>query len=180
MPSSYVSGTSPKPLIGQTIGENLEATAARFPQRDALIVRHQRVRMTYAELDAQVNRVARGLIAAGLVKGDRLGIWSPNCAEWVLVQYATAKLGLILVNVNPAYRTQELAYALAQSGCRMLVAATAFKSSDYVAMAAEARRELPALERVVFLGTPEWDELLAAGASVAPEEVARRMAELSF
>ena len=120
---SYASGVASQPLIGETIGENLERAVARFGDREALVVRHQGVRLTYAELDAQVNALARGLLGAGLVKSDRVGIWAPNCAEWVLVQFATAKAGIVLVNVNPAYRTTELEYALRQSGCRMLIAA---------------------------------------------------------
>src|SRR5919106_1854970 len=104
MTRSYASGVATKPLIGETIDENLERAVARFGDREALVVRHQDVRLTYAELDARVNALARGLLGAGLHKGDRLGIWAPNCAEWVLVQYATAKAGIILVNVNPAYR----------------------------------------------------------------------------
>src|SRR5437764_12111635 len=123
MTRSYAQGVSDTPLLGETIGANLERTAARFPEREALIVRHQDVRLTYAQLDAQVDRLARALMAAGLGAGDRLGIWAPNCAEWVLVQFASAKVGAILVNVNPAYRTSELEYALEQSGCRMLIAA---------------------------------------------------------
>src|SRR4051812_36547377 len=135
MPSpSYAHGVSDHPLLGETIGANLERTAARVPDRPALISRHQGVRMTYSELDAEVDRVGRALLAAGLSTGDRVGLWSPNRAEWMVVQYATAKAGLILVNINPAYRTHELAYALRQSGCRMLIAAPEFKGSDYVAM----------------------------------------------
>src|SRR5919106_828233 len=159
MPRSYASGVATRPLIGETIGENLEHTVARFGDREALVVRHQDVRLTYAELDEQVNALARGLLGAGLRKGDRVGIWAPNCAEWVLVQYATAKAGIILVNINPAYRTTELEYALRQSGCRMLVAARAFKTSDYAGMIEEVRGGLPALERVVLLDSPEWEEL---------------------
>jgi fatty-acyl-CoA synthase len=161
MTRSYASGVATKPLIGETIGENLERAVARFGDREALVVRHQDVRLTYAELDDQVNSLARGLLGAGMRKGDRLGIWAPNCAEWVLVQYATAKAGIILVNVNPAYRTTELQYALHQSGCRMLVAARSFKTSDYAAMIEEVRGDLPELERVVLLDTPEWAELPA-------------------
>src|SRR5919106_1947292 len=161
MPRSYASGVATRPLIGETIGENLEHTVARFGDREALVVRQQAVRLTYAELDEQVNALARGLLGAGLPKGDRLGIWAPNCAEWVLTQYASAKAGIILVNVNPAYRTTELEYALRQSGCRMLIAAQAFKTSDYAAMIEEVRGGLGDLERVALLGTPEWDELLA-------------------
>jgi fatty-acyl-CoA synthase len=177
---SYAHGASATPLLGETIGANLDRAVQRFGERDALISRHQRVRWTYAELGAQVERTARGLLAAGLEPGDRLGIWSPNCAEWVLVQYATAKLGVILVNVNPAYRTSELAYALRQSGCRMLVAARAFKASDYAAMVREVRPELPALERVVLLDSPDWETLLAEGDAIAPAQVAARQAATQF
>ena len=109
MTRSYASGVASKPLIGETIGENLERTVARFGDREALVVRHQDVRLTYEELNAQVDALARGLLGAGLRKGDRVGIWAPNRAEWVLTQFATAKAGIILVNVNPAYRTTELA-----------------------------------------------------------------------
>ena len=168
MTRSYASGVANKPLIGETIGENLERTVARFGDREALVVRHQQVRLTYAELNEQVDALARGLLGAGLEKGDRVGIWAPNCAEWVLTQYATAKAGIILVNVNPAYRTSELEYALRQSGCRMLVAARAHKTSDYAAMIDEVRGELPDLERVVLLDSPDWEELLA-GDGPAPD-----------
>ena len=161
MTRSYASGVATKPLIGETIGENLERTVARFGDREALVVRHQDIRLTYAELNEQVDALARGLLGAGLRKGDRLGIWAPNRAEWVLVQFATAKAGIILVNVNPAYRTTELRYALDQSGCRMVVAARAFKTSDYAAMIEEVRPSLPELERVVLLDSPEWEALLA-------------------
>jgi fatty-acyl-CoA synthase len=177
---SYENGLGARPLLGETIGANLELTAARFPDRDALVDRQQQVRLTYAELDAEVDRLARGLIAAGIVKGDRVGIWAPNRSEWVLVQYATAKLGAILVNVNPAYRTHELAYALRQAGVRLLVSATELKTSDYRAMVDEVRAELPALERTVFLDTGDWDELLESGAAVEPGAVADRGAALSF
>ena len=160
---SYAHGASTTPLLGETIGANLERTVARVPDAEALVSRHQGIRLTYAELDEEVDRAARALLAAGLAPGDRLGIWSPNRAEWVLIQYATAKAGVILVNVNPAYRTSELEYALNQSGCRMLVAAPAFKTSDYAAMIEEVRPRCPALERVVLFDTPAWDELLAGG-----------------
>src|SRR4051795_12631093 len=163
MRPSYVHGASATPLLGQTIGENLDRAVERWADREALVSCHQGLRYTYGELAGAVDRLARGLLASGLAPGDRLGIWSPNCAEWVVVQYATAKAGIVLVNVNPAYRTSELAYALRQSGCRALIAATAFKTSDYVAMVEQGRGELPGLERVAFLGSDEWDEL-AAGA----------------
>ncbi|CAN5701361.1 AMP-binding protein [soil metagenome] len=176
---SYSHGASGVPLLGETIGANLERTVGRFPDRDALISRHQGLLYTYAELGGLVDRLAGGLIALGLQPGDRLGIWSPNCAEWVMVQYATAKAGVILVNVNPAYRTSELQYALEQSGCRALISAPAFKTSDYSAMIEAVRGDLPDLEHVIFLGSREWDDLLSAGAA-NEEEVARRAAELQF
>jgi fatty-acyl-CoA synthase len=163
MELSYAHGASPTPLLGETIGRDFERTSARFPDRDALVSRHQGLRYTYADLNEAVDRVARGLIAAGLEKGDRVGIWSPNCAEWVLVQYATAKAGLILVNINPAYRPSELEYALNQSGCRTLISARRFKTSDYAAMLDEVRPRLRFLERAIYLESPDWDELLAEG-----------------
>src|SRR5689334_9898964 len=180
MTTSYANGPSSQPLIGETIGENLERTVARFPDRDALVSCHQNRRYTYAELNGAVDELARGLLAAGLEVGDRIGIWSPNCAEWVLVQYATAKVGVILVNINPAYRTSELAYALNQSGCRMLIAAPAFKTSDYAAMIAEVRPGVRTLETVVLLGSPEWEKLVAGAASVPDEARRERMAGLQF
>jgi fatty-acyl-CoA synthase len=158
---SYVHGASETPLLGQTIGENLDRAVARWGDREALVSCHQGLRYTYAELGEAVDRLARALLAAGIEPGDRLGIWSPNCAEWVLVQYATAKAGIVLVNINPAYRTSELEYVLRQSGCRWLIAAPAFKSSDYAAMIESVRGDLPALERVVLLGSPEWERLAA-------------------
>ena len=177
--ASYAKGPQPQPLLVETIGAALERTVAAHGERTALISRHQGIRLSYEELDAEVDRVARALIAAGIERGDRLGLWSPNRAEWALLQYATAKLGVILVNVNPAYRAHELAYAARQSGCRMLVAAREFKGSDYVAMVDEVRGELDALERVVYLGDPTWEELLAAGDAVEPGAVADGGAELA-
>ena len=167
MSDSYAQGQTEVALLEETIGANLERTVARFGDREALVSFQQDRRYTWAELNEAVDELARGLIAAGLQQGDRLGIWSPNCAEWTLVQYATAKLGVILVNINPAYRTSELEYALRQSGCRMLIAAPAFKTSDYRAMVAEVRDGLTALERVVFLDSEDWDALLAGAAGRA-------------
>jgi fatty-acyl-CoA synthase len=160
---SYAHGTSTTPLLGETIGANLDRTVAEHGGREALVVAHQDIRWTYAELAQRVDRVARALVAAGLEPGDRMGIWAPNCAEWTLVQYGSAKAGVILVNINPAYRTSELEYVLDQSGCRLLVAAPAFKSSDYRAMIEEVRPRCEGLERVVFTETGDWDELLAGG-----------------
>ena len=165
-------GPTHVPLIRQTIGANLEETTARYPDREALVARHQNVRMTYSELNAAVDELARALLAAGLQVGDRIGIWSPNNAEWVLTQYATAKIGAILVNINPAYRTSEVTYALNQSGCRFLISARTHLHSDYVAMLEEVRSDLPDLERIVFLDSPDWDELLAGAESISPDGLA--------
>jgi fatty-acyl-CoA synthase len=172
---SYSHGLSLAPLLDETIGANLERIARRHADREALVSRHQGRRYTYAELDRAVDALARGLMAAGVEAGDRVGIWSPNCAEWVLTQYATAKIGAILVNVNPAYRAHELAFALGQSGVRLLISATAFKTSDYRAILEEVRAE----QRVVYIGTPGWDELIAGGAAVSDDALRRRAAALS-
>ncbi len=179
MTLSYSHGVSETRLLGETIGENLERTVARDPDADALVVRHQDVRMTYGELNAEVDRLARALMAAGLEPGDRMGIWAPNCVEWVLVQYASAKAGVVLVNINPAYRTSELEYALRQSGCKLLVSATGHKTSDYRAMVAEVRDGLDALERVVFTETGDWDELLSGADEVSEDELRERSGSLS-
>jgi fatty-acyl-CoA synthase len=177
---SYAHGASSVALLGQTIGENLAETARHHPDADAVVSRHQDVRMTYAEFDAEVDRVARGLLALGLEKGDRVGIWSPNNVEWVLAQYATARAGVVLVNINPAYRTHEVEYALRQSGCRMLLSALEFKSSDYRAMIEEVRPSLPALEDVVYFGTAGWDGVLTGAGAVDTGALAERAAQLSF
>jgi fatty-acyl-CoA synthase len=174
MSDSYARGDTSVAMLDETIGANLDRAVARFGDREALISCAQGRRYTYAELGAAVDELARALLAAGVAVGDRIGIWSPNCAEWTLVQYATAKLGAILVNVNPAYRTSELEYALRQSGCRMLVAAPAFKTSDYRAMIGEVRPSLPELERVVFLDSSDWDELLAGAGEVSDEALRAR------
>jgi fatty-acyl-CoA synthase len=179
MELSYAHGASDVALIGETIGASLERTAERVPDADALVSCHQGLRYTYAELNEEVNRLAAGLLELGLEQGDRLGIWSPNCAEWVLVQYATAKAGVILVNVNPAYRSGELRYALEQSGCRALVAARSFKSSDYEAMVDEVRADLPALAQVIYLDSPEWDALLRSGGA-QEAELRERAGALQF
>jgi fatty-acyl-CoA synthase len=160
-PASYAHGVSDVPLLGETIGANLERTVSRFGDREAVVSCHQGVRMTYAEFDEAVDRIASGLIAAGIAKGERVGIWSPNCVEWVLVQFATAKVGAILVNINPAYRTHELDYVLRQSGVKLLVSARAFKTSDYMAMVEEVRGGIASLQAVVFLDGAEWEELAA-------------------
>jgi fatty-acyl-CoA synthase len=177
---SYVHGAVDSPLLGETIGANLERTIARVPDADAIVSRHQGVRLTYAELGESVDRVARALMAIGLEPGDRLGVWSPNRVEWLVLQYATAKAGVILVNINPAYRTTELEYALNQSGCRVLVAASSFKTSDYEAMVEEVRDNLPALERTIYFDTSGWDELLAGASDVDPGDLRARADALEF
>ena len=176
---SYASGTSDVPLLGDTIGANLEATVARFADREALVDASTGRRLTYAELDSAVDELARGLLALDVVKGDRVGIWAPNCVEWVLVQYATAKIGAILVNVNPAYRTHELGFVLRQSGVSVLVSATTFKTSNYAAMIDEVRGECPVLREVVLIGTPSWVALIDGAERVPGSALRSRMAGLS-
>src|SRR6185369_3302094 len=131
---SYVHGVNALPLIGETIGVHFDRAVARWPESEALVVPRQEVRWTYRELQQQVDAFAAGLLALGLQPGERVGIWSPNNAEWVITQFATAKAGLILVNINPAYRLAELEYALNKVGCRALITATSFKTSDYIGM----------------------------------------------
>ena len=162
---SYAHGVCEEPLLGETVGHNLERTIARVPDAEALVSVHQGIRYTYRELGQAVDRLAGGMLAAGLGSGDRVGVWAPNQAEWALVQYATAKVGVILVNINPAYRTSELEYALGQSGCRMLFATPQCKGSDFTAMVAQIAPKLPALEQVVFFGSPEWEQIAGGGAS---------------
>jgi fatty-acyl-CoA synthase len=176
---SYASGISEQPLLGDTIGDNLDRTAALFPDRDAMVEVASGRRWSYREFVAGVDALALGLLDAGLVKGDRVGIWSPNQASWTLVQYATAKIGAVLVNINPSYRTHELQYVLNQAGIRMLVAAAAFKSSDYAAMIEQVRPNCPALQRVVLLDSPEWDALANANAGGDRGELAAAQANLS-
>jgi fatty-acyl-CoA synthase len=176
---SYVSGTSDKPLLGDTIGDDFDHVVARFGDRDALVESASGRRWTYRELADEVEAVALGLLDLGVDKGDRVGIWAPNCAEWMFTQYATAKIGAILVNINPAYRIHELQYVLNQSGIRTLVAATSFKSSDYAAMIEQVRPECPGLRDVLLIGRPEWTELLAVGRGGSRAGLAEIQAGLS-
>lgn len=177
--SSYAYGVHEVPLLGDTIGANLDRTARRFPRRDALVDMASGRRWTYAELAADVDALALGLLDLGITKGDRVGVWAPNRPEWTLVQYATAKIGAILVTVNPAYRSHELEYVLRQSGIRLLAAADRFKTSDYAAMIEEARPRCPELEFVVLFGDERWDALLERGRLGDPAETARAQAALS-
>jgi fatty-acyl-CoA synthase len=167
--ASYASGTSTVPLLGETIGDNLRRTVSRFGDREALVDRGSGRRFTYTELLDAAEALAAGLVEAGVRKGDRVGIWAPNRWEWVILQYATADMGAILVNINPAYRTHELEYVLNQAGISMLVAAPAFKTSDYRAMVGEVRDRCPQLRSVVFLGDPEWESLSVGDRTVLPE-----------
>ncbi|EME54553.1 AMP-binding protein [Amycolatopsis decaplanina] len=176
---SYASGISDTPLLGDTIGDNFDRTVAAFGDRDALVDRAAGKRWTYTELAAEVDALALGLLGLGIAKGDRVGIWSPNRWEWTCVQYASAKIGAILVNINPAYRSHELEYVLNQAGIKLIVAANSFKTSDYAGMIAEAGPKCPALEHVVLLDSPEWPSLLEVGGKADRAPLAKRQSELS-
>jgi fatty-acyl-CoA synthase len=196
---SYTSSTADKPLLGMTIGDKFDQIVAQYPDNDALIVLHQDVHWSYKQLQEEVNRVARGLLALGVQAGDRVAIWAPNCSEWTLTQFATAKIGAILVNINPAYRTHELEYALNQSGARFLITADSFKSSDYRGMLVELAPELnasaegklksqklPELEGVINLSTKKhdgmwrWQDLLDHANQVSQTDVDDLQATLQF
>jgi fatty-acyl-CoA synthase len=196
---SYAHGASERPLIGQTIGDYFDAISEMHANQEALVSCHQGIRWTYAEVRNRVDELARGMIALGVSKGQRLGIWSPNYAEWVLTQFATAKLGAILVNVNPAYRVHELEYALRQSGCSTLIIAPPFKTSNYAALLGEVCPELersrpgqlcaeklPELRTVVAFGPQQltgayhWDDMPMLAESVPTEALATRQREQEF
>jgi fatty-acyl-CoA synthase len=179
MPDSYAHGASSVPLLGHTIGQQLRHTVARVPDREALVVRSQGYRATYRELWAVVDRVARGLLGMEIQRGDRVGIWSPNRFEWVVLQYATARIGAILVNVNPAYKTTELAYVLNQAGVSVLLMSRGFRQNDYVAMFAEVRGSCPTVREVAVF-EDDWDRLVTAGAGVSDAQLAAREAMLAF
>lgn len=195
---SYTRGAQ-APLLSLTIGEAFDQTVAKYPEREAVISREQNVRMTWGELSELVNKSARALLALGVEPGDRVGIWSPNCLQWMVVQYATAKVGAILVNINPAYRTSELEYALKQSGCAWLISAAAFKSSDYHAMISDLLPELapatpgklesprlPMLRGVISLsdfpapGMMSWQSVLSGAHVVTDEQLAEVSSGLQF
>ncbi|MFJ4168027.1 AMP-binding protein [Paenarthrobacter sp. NPDC089714] len=196
---SYTAGDTDVPLLEETIGANFERVAAQFPLRDALIEAAaapggEARRWSYQKLNDDVDRLARALLALGVAKGDRIGIWSPNCAEWTILQYATAKVGAVLVNVNPAYRSHELEFVVKQNGMRTLVTAPTDKNSDYVGMARAALASCPELKELVFLpgdpllglrsGVPEtgheltYAELLTRADAVGPPALRERMAQL--
>jgi fatty-acyl-CoA synthase len=184
---SYAHGASPVPLLGETIGDNLDRIARRFPGNDAVVSVHQNRRLTYAQFAAETDRLAKAFLAAGVEHGERVGIWSPNSLEWVLVQYATAKIGAVLVNVNPAYRLSELEYALRQSGVSTLVVLDRYKTSEYLSMVREVRASLPELREVVIVGETEaedeetgWDDYVACAGEVDDAALAEREARCQF
>ncbi len=196
---SYTSGTSDVPLLGLTIGDMFDQTANTYPDRPALIARQENVRLSYRELQAQVNQCARGLLHLGIRKGERVGIWSPNRSEWCITQFATSKIGAILVNINPSYRVHELEYVLNQSGCSALVIAAQFKTSDYTGMVQSLAPELatcqpgqlkaaklPALKTVIRLSSEQvpgmfsWNALMAMGDNVSAEALQARQREQEF
>jgi fatty-acyl-CoA synthase len=196
---SYSRGPQDKALLAMTIGQAFDETVARFAEREALVARHQSLRYSWRQLAEQVDSCARALLALGVEVGERVGIWAPNCAEWCITQFASAKIGVILVNINPAYRGSELEYALKHSGCRWLVSADAFKSSDYHAMLVELLPELaasqsgalhsprlPELRGVISLAAQAptgflcWRELAALSTKVSAEKLAERQALLQF
>ncbi|HEX4471885.1 MAG TPA: AMP-binding protein [Nocardioides sp.] len=176
---SYAKGESEPALLEETIAVNLDRTVGAFPDREALVEFASGRRWTWRELNHDIDLFARGLVASGIEKGDRVGIWGPNSARWTITQYAAAKVGAILVNVNPAYRTHEFSYVMNQSGTRLLVAASSFKTSDYRAMVEETAELNPTLERVVYLDTDDWDEVVAAGEQVDADVVNERMLTLT-
>jgi len=167
---SYVHGAGATPLIGVTIGEYFDQIAERYAEHDALIVRHQQVRWAWRELKQRVDDFTAGLLALGLERGERIGIWSPNNAEWVVSQFATAKAGLILVNINPAYRVSELEYALNKAGCKALITAVRFKTSDYLAMLDELAPELAAASpgRLCSARLPDLRLVITIGSNEVP------------
>ncbi len=177
---SYVHGASSAPLLGETIGDNFLATARRLPDHEALVECATGRRWTYRELDAWVEEVARGLVATGVAKGERVGIWSPNNAEWVAIQYATARIGAILVTINPAYRTHELDYVLRQSGITTLVSALESKASDYRSMVQQVAPSITELRRVLYIADPSWDDMVSAGDRVEAGRIDELAATTSF
>ena len=180
---AYAAGPTDVPLLDDTIGSNLARTVAKHGNREALVSVHQQIRWTYDDFADRVTALAKGMLASGLEQGDRVGLWSPNYAEWTLVQFATAEIGVILVNINPSYRTHELTYALNQSGCRWIVAAPEFKTSDYRGMIADVTADCPSVERAVFFWDDDWDSLCAGfgpdGTTASDEQLDRRRAKLS-
>ncbi|MFK5690824.1 AMP-binding protein [Ornithinimicrobium sp. LYQ92] len=176
---AHTTGPTDSPLLEQTIGDNLDATALQHGDREALVDVPGGRRWTYTELVNDVNQMARAFIASGVRTGDRVGIWAPNCAEWTLVQLATAKIGAVLVTINPAYRTHELSFVLRQAGVSTLVTAESFRGSDYPEMVAQVRGECPDLVQVLVIGQESWEALLGGAHQVSPARLGELQAELS-
>ena len=176
---AYTHGASAIPLLGETIDENLKKTVAKYPNQDALICSHQNYRATYQEFYDQVVQVAKGLMALGVKRGDRVGVWSPNCYQWTLLQYATAKIGVILVNINPAYRTSELIYVINQSGLSVMFAALQFKSSNYKKMMDDAREFTDTIRKAIFWDE-SWDRFLKEGEHISDEALRKREEKVQF
>ena len=176
---SYDAGPVDTPLLNETIGANFERTTQAYPDIEALVDVAGGRRWTYSELNAEIDCVARALMAIGIQRGARVGIWSPNCPEWTILQYATAKIGAVLVSVNPAYRTHELSHVLRDSDTELLVSATTFKTSDYRRMIQEVHSEVPGLVDVVFLGTSDWERLRQRADEVTADELRCRLATLN-
>jgi len=176
---SYAHGAGSHPLLGETIGENLRKTVAKFPEKEALISVHQQYRATYAQFWQQVEAVAKSFLALNVQKGDRVAIWSPNRFEWVLIQYATARIGAILVNINPAYQSSELAYVLGQSGASIIVSALSFKGKNYKVMIEEAWSTCSNLREAIYLDE-DWENFLAKGKSVTNAALSKVENELQF
>ena len=176
---AYTHGASAIPLLGETIAENLKKTVAKYPNQDALICSHQNYRATYQEFYDQVVQVAKGLMALGVKRGDRVGVWSPNCYQWTLLQYATAKIGVILVNINPAYRTSELIYVINQSGLSVMFAALQFKSSNYKKMMDDAREFTDTIRKAIFWDE-SWDRFLKEGEHISDEALRKREEKVQF
>jgi fatty-acyl-CoA synthase len=178
MTAAITKGPTEPPLLDQTIGATLEATARRIGDHEAFVVVHQNISQTWAEFDATIDAVAKGLIGLGIEVGDRVAMWSPNFAEWAYIQFATAKIGAIQVNINPAYRTNELQYALEQSGSRLLITMTGYLRSAYRDMVEEIRPSVPLLQQVIYFDGDDWAELLRAGEHISDEELRARSASL--
>ncbi|MFF2961983.1 AMP-binding protein [Streptomyces sp. NPDC057963] len=176
---SYAHGTGTTALLGDTVAGNLDRAVEAFGEREALVDVPSGRRWTYTEFGAAVDELARALMTSGVAKGDRVGIWAINCPEWVLVQYATARIGAVMVNINPAYRAHELEYVLKQAGISLLVSSLSHRTSDYRALVDQVRGACPALRAVHYIGDPSWDALLAGSGSVTEDQLASRIAELS-
>ncbi|MFJ1597484.1 AMP-binding protein [Streptomyces sp. NPDC088261] len=177
--ASYLHGTATVPLLGDTVGGNLDRAIAAFPDREALVDVPSGRRWTYGEFGASVDELARALLGRGVAKGDRVGIWAVNCPEWMLAQYATARIGAIMVNINPAYRAHEVEFVLNQAGISVLLASLGHRTSDYRALVEEVRGRCPDLRAVHYIGDPSWAELLAYAGEVTGHQIAAREAELS-